>query len=143
MAQSRAQRRFTWVTGIGVVVVLESGIASFLLRGEDALQLPFGRFVYGDLSPLAQGTRFGTAFIAMTLGFSLLAAILFLAWLTDRPSFLWPAFALGLVLCSGLSLSGHSADTLRHARPSRKPRKSTRTTPARIFSLPWRSEPPI
>jgi len=33
----RAQRRFTWVTGIGVVVVLESGIASFLLRGEDAL----------------------------------------------------------------------------------------------------------
>jgi putative copper export protein len=32
-----------------------------------------------------------------------------MAWLTDRRVFLWPAFASGLVLCSGLSLSGHSA----------------------------------
>jgi copper transport protein len=54
-------------------------------------------------------TRFGTAFVAMTLGFSLVAALLFLAWLTDRDVFLWPAFVLGLVFVSGLSLSGHSA----------------------------------
>jgi putative copper resistance protein D len=45
----------------------------------------------------------------MTLGFALVAAILFLAWLTERPLLLWPALLFGLALCSGLSLSGHSA----------------------------------
>ena len=49
----------TGSTGIGAVVVLETGIVAFLLRAEDALQLPFGRFLYGDLSPIAGGTRFG------------------------------------------------------------------------------------
>ena len=34
-----------------------------------------GDFLYGDLSPIASGTRFGTAFIAMTLGFALVAAL--------------------------------------------------------------------
>jgi copper transport protein len=103
------ERRFYFVTGAGIVAAVELGIIGFMLRARDAFQLPLGRLVYGDLSPLAQGTRFGTAFIAMTLGFALVAALLFMAWLTDRPVFLWPAFALGLVLCSGLSLSGHSA----------------------------------
>ena len=88
---------------------IELGILGFILRAPDAFQLPLDQLVYGDLSPLAQGTRFGTAFIAMTLGFALVAAFLFLAWLTDRTILLWPAFFLGLVLCSGLSLSGHSA----------------------------------
>ena len=60
-----------------------SGSLAFLLRAEDALQLPFGRLLYGDLSPIASGTRFGQAFIAMTLGFALVAALLFLAWLTE------------------------------------------------------------
>jgi copper transport protein len=105
----RAERRFYIVTGIGAVVVLEVGIAAFLLRAEDALQLPFGRLLYGDLSPIVGGTRFGQAFIAMTLGFALVAALLYLAWLTDRTLFLWPAFLLGLGFASGLSLSGHSA----------------------------------
>ena len=45
----------------------------------------------------------------MTLGFALVAALLYLAWLTDRTVFLWPAFLLGLGFASGLSLSGHSA----------------------------------
>ena len=80
----RAQRRFFWVAGIGAVGVLQVGIVSFLLRGEDMLQLPFGRFLYGDLSPLAGGTRFGQAFIAMTLGFALVTAFLYLSWLTGR-----------------------------------------------------------
>jgi copper transport protein len=111
----RAQRTFFWVTGIGVVVVLESGIASFLLRGEDFLQLPFSRFLYGDLSPLASGTRFGQTFVIMELGFALVAALLYLAWLTDRNAFLWVAFALGLVFVSGLSLSGHSAADAGHS----------------------------
>jgi copper transport protein len=111
----RVQRRFFWVTGIGVVGVLEAGIASFLLRGEDALQLPFGRFLYGDLSPLANGTRFGEAFITMELGFALVAALIYLAWLTERRAPLWAAFALGLVFVSGLSLSGHSAADAGHS----------------------------
>ncbi|HYZ75806.1 MAG TPA: copper resistance protein CopC [Gaiellaceae bacterium] len=105
----RAERRFYVVTGIGAVAVLEVGIVAFLLRAEDALQLPLGRLLYGDLSPIVGGTRFGQAFIAMTLGFALVAALLYLAWLTDRTIFLWPAFLLGLGFASGLSLSGHSA----------------------------------
>ena len=39
----RVERRFCCCRGIGVVAVLEAGIAAFLLRAEDALQLPFGR----------------------------------------------------------------------------------------------------
>jgi copper transport protein len=105
----RAEKRFYILTGIGAVATIEVGIAAFLLRAEDALQLPFGRLLYGDLQPIANGTRFGTAFIAMTLGFALVSALLYLAWLTDRPVFLWPALVLGLGFASGLSLSGHSA----------------------------------
>jgi copper transport protein len=108
-ATPAVERRFFFVTGAGVVAAIELGIVGFMLRARDAFRLPLGRLIYGDLSPLAQGTRFGTAFIAMTLGFALVAALLFLAWLTDRSAFLWPALAIGLILCSGLSLSGHSA----------------------------------
>jgi len=108
VARRRLPDRFFAVTGVGVFATLNVGIAAFLLRAEDALQLPFGRLLYGDLSPIAR-TRFGTAFIAMTLGFSVVAALLFLAWLTDRDAFLWPAFLIGLCFVSGLSLSGHSA----------------------------------
>ncbi len=105
----RLERGFYWVTGVGVVAALEVGIAAFLLRSEDALQLPFGDFLYGDLSPIANGTRFGSAFIVMTLGFALVAALLFLSWLTERRFLLWASFALSLAFASGLSLSGHSA----------------------------------
>ena len=111
----RAERRFYWVTGIGAVAVLEVGIAAFLLRAEDALQLPFTAFLYGDLSSLANGTKFGAAFIAMTLGFALVTALLFLSWLTERTALLWPAFVIGLGFASGLSLSGHSAADAGHS----------------------------
>jgi copper transport protein len=104
----RAQRRFYRLLAVGAVGTLEVGILAFLLRAEDALQLPFGDFLYGDLSPLAK-TRFGTAFAAMTLGYALVAALVFLAWLTDREQLLWPAFLLAIGFASGLSLSGHSA----------------------------------
>jgi copper transport protein len=103
-----AERRFYRIVGVGAVGVIEVGIAAFLLRAEDALQLPFGYFLYGDLSPLAK-LRFGLAFMAMTLGFALVSALLFLAWLTDRRVLLWPAFLVALGFASGLSLSGHSA----------------------------------
>ncbi len=105
----RAEKRFYALTGIGAVATLQIGILAFLLRAEDALQLPFGRLLYGDLSPIAGGTRFGEAFIAMTLGFALVTALLFLSWLTDRAVLLWPAFLVGIAFTSGLSLSGHSA----------------------------------
>jgi copper transport protein len=104
----RAERRFYWVVGAGAVGAIEVGTLAFILRAEDALQLPFGPFFYGDLSPLV-ATRFGTAFVAMTLGFALVSALIFLAWLTDRTVLLWPAFLLALGFASGLSLSGHSA----------------------------------
>jgi copper transport protein len=105
---ARAEKRFFVVTGIGVVATIDVGIAAFILRAEDALQLPFSRLLYGDLSPIAH-SRFGAAFIAMTLGFALVAALLFLAWLTDRMVLLWAAFLVALAFASGLSLSGHSA----------------------------------
>jgi copper transport protein len=103
----RLEQRLFVVSGIGVVGVLEIGILAFCLRCEDVLQLPFGKFLYGDLSPISNGTRFGKAFVDMTLGFALIAALVFLAWLLDRTAFLVPALLAGLALESGLSVSGH------------------------------------
>jgi len=104
----RVRRRLTIVTAIGVVATIETGIVAFVLRAEDALQLPFGRLMYGDLSPLANDTRFGRAFIFMTLGYALVSALLYVAWLIDWDQLLWPAFVVALAFASGLSLSGHS-----------------------------------
>jgi copper transport protein len=109
-ATPQAERRFYRMTAVGVIGALEVGIIAFLLRAEDALQLPFTSFLYGDLSPFANSTRFGEAFVAMELGFSVVAALLFLAWLTERRWLLWPAFLLSLGLGSGLSLASHQAD---------------------------------
>jgi copper transport protein len=104
------ERVFYGLALVGAVGAIQIGLLAFLLRAEDALQLPFSRFLYGDLTPFADGTRFGTAFVVMTLGFAVVTALVFLGWLTDRPrAFLWLALALSLGLASGLSLSGHSA----------------------------------
>jgi copper transport protein len=102
-------RRLTLLSAVGVVGTIEVGILAFCLRAEDALQLPLGNFLYADLSPIAAGTRLGTAFVAMTLAYAAVAALLFLAWLLDRPALLVPALVVGLAFASGLSLSGHSA----------------------------------
>jgi copper transport protein len=109
-ATPEAERRFYRMTAAGAVGALEVGIVAFLLRAEDALQLPLTSFLYGDLSPFANHTRFGEAFVVMELGFSVVAALLFLAWLTERRWLLWPAFLLSLGLGSGLSLASHQAD---------------------------------
>ena len=109
-ATPEAERRFYRVTAVGVIAVLQVGTLAFLLRAEDALQLPFTGFLYGDLSPFAKATRFGQAFVAMELGFAVVAALLFLAWLTEKRALLWGAFVLSLALGSGLSLSSHQAD---------------------------------
>jgi copper transport protein len=105
----RVERRLYGLAFIGVAGVLELGILAFSLRCEDVLQLPFGKFLYGDLSPISGGTRLGAAFIAMTLGFAAVAALVFLAWLTERTALLAPALVVALGFASGLSLSGHSA----------------------------------
>jgi copper transport protein len=100
------ERKLAVAAGIGVVASLQVGIAAFSLRAEDALQLSFGRFLYGDLSPMTD-TRFGEAFIVMTLGFAVVLALIFLSWLTDRVALLVPAFLGSIVLVAGLSVSGH------------------------------------
>jgi copper transport protein len=102
-------KRLYLLAGIGAVGVIELGIVAFCLRCEDVLQLPFGKFIYGDLSPISGGTRLGTAFIAITLGFALVATLVFLAWLVDRAVLLWPALAISVAFVGGLSLSGHDA----------------------------------
>jgi copper transport protein len=95
--------------GIGVVATLEVGIVAFILRAEGALQLPFAKLLYADLTPIAAGTRLGAAFMAMTMGFVLVSIFVYFAWLLDRVIFLWPAFLLALGFSSGLPLSGHQA----------------------------------
>ncbi len=92
---------------LGGILTLNVGIAAFVMRAADALQLPFGDLLYGDLSPFATKTRFGEAFVAMTLGYAIVTALVLLGWILDRPGLLWPAFAIGLAFASGLSLSGH------------------------------------
>ena len=87
--------------------MLNVGIAAFVMRAADALQVPFVDLLYGDLSPIATKTRFGVAFVAMTLGYAIVTALVLLAWILDRPGLLWPAFLVGIGFATGLSLSGH------------------------------------
>jgi copper transport protein len=105
----RLSKRLYLVSGLAAFATIDVGIVAFVLRAEDALQLPFVELMYGDLSPFATKTRFGIAFVAMTLGYALVAALVYLSWLLDLPKLLWPAFLVGLGFASGLSLSGHSA----------------------------------
>lgn len=91
----------------GGIATLNVGIAAFVMRADDALQLPFADLLNADLSPIATKTRFGIAFVAMTLGYAAVTALVLLAWILDRPLLLWPAFVLGLGFATGLSLSGH------------------------------------
>lgn len=102
------ERRIAVAAALGVVAALETGIAAFSLRSEDALQVSAGNFLYADLSPIAV-TPFGRAFIVMTLGFAVVLALIYLSWLLDRTVFLVPALVLSVLLVSGLSLSGHDA----------------------------------
>jgi copper transport protein len=102
------ERRIAVAAGVGALATIHAGIVAFSLRAEDALQLPFGRFLYGDLSPMAR-TRFGDAFVTMTLVFALVLALIYVSWLFDRVEPLVPALALAVVFAGGLSVSGHDA----------------------------------
>ncbi|HXG76144.1 MAG TPA: copper resistance protein CopC [Gaiellaceae bacterium] len=103
------ERRFHLLANAAALLVIDVGIAVFVLRAANALQLPFGDLLYGDLQPFAEKTRFGVAFLVMTVGFGVVSTLLLLAWILDRLELRWPAFALALALASGLPLSGHQA----------------------------------
>ena len=88
-----------------MIGAIEIGILGFCLRCEDVLQLPFAKYIYGDLTPIADGTRFGKAFILMTLVLAFVAAIVYLAWLLERPVLLVPALdRLGRAALGALAL---------------------------------------
>lgn len=105
----RLERRFHLVPTLAAFAVIDVGIAAFVLRAANALQLPVAELLYGDLTPFAEKTRFGVAFLVMTVGFAVVAALLMLAWIFDRLSLRWPALVLASLLVSGLSLSSHQA----------------------------------
>ena len=101
------ERRFHLVTTVAAFAVIDIGIVAFVVRASNALQLPVAELLYGDLQPFAEKTRFGIAFLVMTVGFAVVATLLLLAWVLDRHELRWPALALSAVLVTGLSVSGH------------------------------------
>lgn len=101
------ERRFHLVTTVAAMAVINVGIVTFVSRASNALQLPFGDLLYGDLQPFAEQTRFGVAFLVMTLGFGVVAALLMLAWVFDLEAPRWWALGASTLLVSGLSLAGH------------------------------------
>ena len=101
------EHRFHLVSVIAAFLVIDVGIAAFVLRASNALQLPFVDLPYGDLQPFAEKTRFGIAFLVMTIGFGIVAALLLVGWVFDRLELRVPALLLSVALLSGLSLSGH------------------------------------
>jgi putative copper export protein len=112
---SKLEHRFHLVTTAAAFLVVNVGIAAFVLRASNALQLPAIDTLYADLEPFAEKTRFGIAFLAMTLGFAVVASLLLLAWVTDRLELRWPALVLSVALASGLSLSSHQATETNEA----------------------------
>ena len=105
----RAERGFHLLGVIASILVVDIGIAAFVLRASNALQLPIADLPYADLQPFAEKTRFGIAFLVMTLGFGVVSALLLVAWILDRLELRRPALVLSLGLAGGLSLSGHQA----------------------------------
>ena len=105
----RLDRAFFALVGGATLLTIDAGIAGLLLRADAALQVPLERFLYADLSPFAGGTRFGIAWVWMTLGCALIGCVLTLAWLRRSRLLLWPALVLSLAVTSGFALSGHSA----------------------------------
>jgi len=103
------EHRFHLLTTVATFSAINVGIAAFVIRASNALQLPFGDLIYGDLEPFAQKTRAGEAFLVMTFGLGTVAGLLLLAWVFDRLDLRWPALLLSIALASGLSFSGHQA----------------------------------
>jgi len=105
----RVERRVHLLGTLGAFLALNAGIAGFVIRSANALQVSGVDLLYADLSPFAESTRFGTAFMVTTLGFGVCLTILAVAWVLDSATLRWPAFILALVLVWGYPLSGHQA----------------------------------
>ena len=105
----RVERRVHLLGTLGAVAAVNAGIAGFVIRSANALQVSGVDLLYADLSPFAESTRFGIAFLVTTLGYGACLTILAVAWVLDRPGLRWPAFLLALALVSGYPLSGHQA----------------------------------
>ena len=95
------ERRFHVVTTVGAFAVIDAGIAAFVIRASNALQLPLPDLLYGDLEPFAEKTRFGIAFLVMTVGFAVVAALLVLAWVFDAVAAALPL--AGAALAAGFA----------------------------------------
>ena len=109
VVDERVERRVYLLGTLGAVLALNAGIAGFVIRSANALQVSGVDLLYADLSPFADSTRFGTAFLVTTLGFGICLTILVIAWALDRPELRWPAFLLVIALVWGYPLSGHQA----------------------------------
>jgi copper transport protein len=105
----RVERRVHLLGTLGAVAAVNAGIAGFVIRSANALQVSGVDLLYADLSPFAESTRFGVAFLVTTLGYGACLTILAVAWVLDRPGLRWPAFLLALALVWGYPLSGHQA----------------------------------
>ncbi len=105
----RVERRVHLLGTGGAVLALNAGIVGFVLRSANALHVSGVDLLYADLSPFAESTRFGIAFLVTTLGFGACLTILVVSWALDRPGLRWPAFLLAVALVWGYPLSGHQA----------------------------------
>jgi copper transport protein len=105
----RVERRVHVLGTLGAFLAVNAGIVGFVIRSANALQVSNLDLLYADLSPFAESTRFGIAFLVTTLGFGACLTILAVAWVLDRPALRWPAFVLALALVWGYPLSGHQA----------------------------------
>ncbi len=105
----RVERRVHLLGTLGAVAAVNAGIVGFVIRCANALQVSGVDLLYSDLSPFAESTRFGIAFLLTTLGYGACMTILVVAWALDRPALRWPAFLLALALAWGYSLSSHQA----------------------------------
>jgi copper transport protein len=105
------ERRFHLLTTAAAFAVIQVGILVFVIRASNALQLPWDDLAFGDLQPFAEKTRFGIAFLVMTVGFGVVCTLLMLAWIFDHAATAprWAALAISVGLLWGLSLSGHQA----------------------------------
>lgn len=109
VVDERVERRVHILGTLGAVLALNAGIAGFVIRSANALQVSGVDLLYADLSPFAESTRFGRAFLVTTLGFGVCLTILVVAWVLERPELRWPAFLLAVALVWGYPLSGHQA----------------------------------
>ena len=105
----RVERRIHLLGTFGAVLAVNAGIIGFVIRCANALQVSGVDLLYSDLSPFAESTRFGIAFLLTTLGYGACLTILAIAWALDLPALRWPAFLLAIALAWGYSLSSHQA----------------------------------